>query len=71
MMLSCERTWYVPTPEEIAQKCAEIRSRWTTAERRRRCVCQWELLEATLRWQPPVIKTAMLHSSPAKSLHDP
>jgi hypothetical protein len=35
-----------PTPEEIAERCAEIRAGWSEAERRRRLVTPEEPLEA-------------------------
>ena len=48
---------YLPTPCEIAEKCATIRSRWTPAERRRRTVGE-SIKKDEQPWLPPMIDTS-------------
>jgi hypothetical protein len=52
---------YLPTPCQIASACAEIRDRWTPAERRRRAVGHHhdDHREA---WLPPLIDTSLCNS---------
>lgn len=53
------RIEYLPTPEEIAGLCAEIRSGWSRSEKRRRFVGELpaEAL-GEIGWAPPVIDTS-------------
>ena len=48
---------YLPTPEEITQACASIRSSWTLSEKRRRFVGELMPDEPESVWRPPVIDT--------------
>jgi hypothetical protein len=52
---------YLPTPFQIASACAEIRDRWTPAERRRRAV-GLHLDERQNAWLPPMIDTSLCTS---------
>ena len=49
-----ERVDYLPTPRQIAAQCAQIRRRWSVAERRRRTV-GYMRLQAESMWRPPQI----------------
>lgn len=55
---------YLPTPDEIAGVCAEIRSGWTLSEKKRRFVGELpaEALDETC-WAPPVIDTSQFRAS--------
>ena len=49
---------YLPTPEEIVEKCAEIRLGWSEEEHyRRRYGMLVDEARAAKSWRPPVIKT--------------
>ena len=49
---------YVPTPSEIAEACASIRSSWSLSEKRRRYVGDQMPDEPEMVWRPPVIDTS-------------
>ncbi|MEQ8849043.1 hypothetical protein [Botrimarina sp.] len=49
---------YLPSPAEIAQACASIRSAWTRSEKRRRFVGDQLPDEQDSVWSPPVIDTS-------------
>lgn len=49
---------YLPSPNEIAEACASIRSRWTLSEKRRRYVGELMPDEPESVWRPPVIDTS-------------
>lgn len=57
---------YLPTPLEIAEACASIRSGWTLSEKRRRFVGEWMPDEVELGWRPPVIDTSHFRLSLAR-----
>jgi hypothetical protein len=48
---------YLPTRRQIVEECAEIRSRWTHSERRRRSVGHG-LATIEDSWMPPQILTS-------------
>ena len=51
------RPEYLPTPQQIAKQCRQIRDRWTATERQRRLVGYGkEMVESV--WTPPQIDTA-------------
>lgn len=49
---------YLPSPDEIADACASIRSSWTLSEKRRRFVGEQMPDEPESAWRPPVIDTS-------------
>ena len=49
---------YLPSPAEIADACASIRSAWTLSEKRRRFVGDLMPDEPDSVWSPPVIDTS-------------
>lgn len=49
---------YLPSPDEIANACAAIRSAWTRSEKRRRFVGEQAPDDADSAWEPPVIDTS-------------
>jgi len=49
---------YLPSPDEIADACASIRSSWTLSEKRRRFVGELMPDEPDSVWRPPVIDTS-------------
>lgn len=49
---------YLPSPNEIAEACASIRSAWTLSEKRRRYVGDLMPDEPESVWRPPVIDTS-------------
>lgn len=49
---------YLPSPGEIADACASIRSEWTLSEKRRRFVGDQMPDEPDDAWRPPVIDTS-------------
>jgi hypothetical protein len=51
------RPEYLPSPQQIAIGCAEIRRQWTPSELRRRTV-GYELQIQQTMWFPPTIDTA-------------
>ena len=57
---------YVPTPREIAQACADIRSRWSIGEKRRRYVGEHMPDEPEIAWRPPVIDTTHFRLSASR-----
>lgn len=59
----CRRIDYLPTPREIADACAAIRSTWTPSEKRRRFVGDEAPDEIALAWWPPVIDTSHFRAS--------
>ncbi len=61
---------YLPTPEEIAQACASIRSAWTLSEKRRRFVGELMPDEPEMFWRPPVIDTTHFRMSSSRSTVD-
>lgn len=46
----CDARAYLPTKEEIAQKCKEIQEQWTDTTRKRRCT-----RDASEPWVPPEV----------------
>lgn len=49
---------FLPSPDEIADACASIRSAWTLSEKRRRYVGELMPDEPESVWRPPVIDTS-------------
>lgn len=49
---------FLPSPDEIANACATIRSAWTLSEKRRRYVGDLMPDEPESVWRPPVIDTS-------------
>lgn len=49
---------FLPSPDEIANACATIRSSWTLSEKRRRYVGESMPDEPESIWRPPVIDTS-------------
>lgn len=49
---------YLPTPTEIADACASIRSSWSRSEKRRRFVGDAVPDDFESVWRPPVIDTS-------------
>lgn len=49
---------YLPSPADIADACASIRSAWTRNEQRRRYVGELIPEEQESAWSPPVIDTS-------------
>lgn len=49
---------YLPSPDDIADACASIRSAWTLSEKRRRYVGEQMPDEPDAVWSPPVIDTS-------------
>lgn len=49
---------YLPSPTEIADACASIRSAWSLSEKRRRFVGDQMPDEPDYAWSPPVIDTS-------------
>lgn len=49
---------YLPSPTEIADACASIRSAWSLSEKRRRFVGDLMPDEPDSAWSPPVIDTS-------------
>ncbi len=54
---------YLPSPIEIATKCAEIRKKWTAKDFERRFVGRRVLAGAAPDWTPPTIDTRYLHGA--------
>lgn len=61
---------YLPTPEEIANACASIRSSWTLSEKRRRYVGDMMPDEPESVWCPPMIDTTHFRISSSRSGSD-
>lgn len=57
---------YVPTPSEIADACASIRSNWSLSEKRRRYVGEHMPDEPEIAWRPPVIDTSHFRMTTAR-----
>lgn len=58
------RVDYLPTRDEIARVCSEIKSGWTLHERRRRFVGEYQPEEGeALTWMPPVVDTAFFRQA--------
>lgn len=51
-MTNRRRAAYLPTPEELEQRCREIQRGWTTNERVKRSVVRLH------RWSPPTVRVA-------------
>lgn len=49
---------YLPSPDDIADACASIKSSWTLSEKRRRYVGELMPDEPESVWRPPVIDTS-------------
>ncbi|QDT70651.1 hypothetical protein MalM25_36060 [Planctomycetes bacterium MalM25] len=49
---------FLPSPDQIADACASIRSAWTLSEKRRRYVGDLMPDEPESVWRPPVIDTS-------------
>lgn len=56
-MSRLKRPEYLPTRRQIVEECAEIRSRWTSSERRRRSV-GGGIAALSDTWMPPQILTS-------------
>jgi hypothetical protein len=61
---------YLPTPREIALRCAEIRRSWSPTERRRRRVGTTLNVEHIREWSPPIIDASYLRHAAAKPAVD-
>jgi len=61
---------YVPTPDEIAAKCREIREGWTLNERRRRAIGDKLQDEFPLQWTPPQVDTTLLRPTATSRIVD-
>mgnify|MGYP007073231353 CR=1 FL=1 len=61
---------YIPTPLEISQACAAIRSHWSPRERQRRFVGRLIAHDYRLDWKPPVIDTSSLRAASGKPMCD-
>ena len=59
---------YLPSPDEIAEACASIRSEWTLSEKRRRFVGELMPDEPDSVWRPPVIDTTHFRLSSARGV---
>lgn len=57
---------YLPSPTEIADACASIRSAWTLSEKRRRFVGDLMPDEPDSVWRPPVIDTSHFRMATAR-----
>jgi hypothetical protein len=53
-MNGSRRNVYVPTPEELRERCRVIQSGWTATERNKRSVIR------ARRWTPPTVRIAEL-----------
>ncbi|MGL4512520.1 MAG: hypothetical protein ACRCT8_05465 [Lacipirellulaceae bacterium] len=58
---------YLPTPTEIANACASIRSSWTLSEKRRRFVGELIGEGPDPLWRPPVIDTTHFRLAVSRS----
>ena len=58
---------YIPSPGEIAEACAAIRSGWTRSEKRRRFVGELMPDEPDTGWSPPVIDTSHFRLSTSRA----
>ncbi len=56
---------YLPSPNDIAEACASIRSAWTLSEKRRRFVGEQMPDEPDTVWRPPVIDTSQFRMATA------
>ncbi len=50
---------FLPSPDQIADACASIRSAWTLSEKRRRFVGELMPDEPDSVWRPPVTDTSL------------